>query len=191
VVIRGAGPSFSSGVDTRLLPSLVTEPPTEEDLADYQLAFDWKSDPAYVSVAAVHGYALGAGLQLALGCDLRIVAADAVLGLPEVSHGLVPDLGATAALVAAVGYARALELCLTGRRLHGREAYQLGLAQRVVEPEQLDAEVERLVAELLAPDRDAAREIKALLRNAETRPHDQLAAERQAQLRRFADLGEA
>lgn len=191
VVIRGDGPSFSSGLDTGLLAATVAEPPGEADLAEFQRAFDWTSDVGYVSMAAVHGYALGAGLQLALGCDLRIVTADAVLGLPEVGHGLVPDLGGTGRLLRAVGYARALELAATGRRLHGRESYDLGLAQRVVEPDQLDAEVERLVTELLAPDRDAVREIKALLLGAASAtPLEQLAAERAAQLRRFDALAD-
>ncbi len=189
VVLRGDGPSLSSGLDTRRLSRLLDSPPAEVELDGYQRAFDWTSDPGFISVAAVHGYALGAGLQLALGCDLRIVTADAVLGLPEVTHGLVPDLGTTSQLVKSLGYARALDLAVTGRRVSGREAFQLGLAQRVVEPDQLDDEVERMVAELLAPGRDVVREIKALLLGAENRTRDdQRAAERQAQLRRFADL---
>jgi enoyl-CoA hydratase/carnithine racemase len=189
VVLRGEGPSFSSGLDTRALPDLLAEPPGGPDLVTYQQAFDWTSDPSYVSIAAVHGHALGAGLQLALGCDLRIATRDAVLGLLEVTLGLVPDLGATRLLVATVGYARALELAATGRRLDGREAYQLGLVQRVVEPADLDSEVERLVAELLKPDRDAVREVKALLLGASGRTREeQLAAERAAQLRRLVDL---
>jgi enoyl-CoA hydratase/carnithine racemase len=193
VVVRGDGPSFSSGLDTRLLPAAAAaSPPTDADLEAYQQAFDWTTDPAYVSVAAVQGYALGAGLQLAMGCDLRIVTTDAVLGLPEVTLGLVPDLGATSRLVSTLGYANALEIAVTGRRLTGSEAHQLGLAQRLVDPAHLDDEVERLVAELLAPDRDAVREVKALLLGAENRNRaDQRAAERAAQLRRFADLAEA
>jgi enoyl-CoA hydratase/carnithine racemase len=189
VVVRGDGPSFSAGLDTRLLSAGAR--PSDADLRAYQQAFDWTTDPAYVSVAAVQGYALGAGLQLAMGCDLRIVTTDAVLALPEVSLGLVPDLGATSRLVASLGYGKALELAVTGRRLTGAEARELGLAQRLVDPARLDDEVERLVAELLAPDRDAVREVKALLLGAENRNHgDQRAAERAAQLRRFADLAD-
>jgi len=188
VVIRGEGPSFCSGLDTAVLAELATQPPDDEALADHQRAFDWTADAAYVSIAVLHGYVLGAGLQLALGCDLRIVASDAVLALPEVGHGLVPDLGGTLRLVEAVGYPYALELAATGRRIRGDEAHRVGLAQHVVEPAQLDDEVERLVASLLAPDRDAVREVTALLRRA--RDHGradsaagQLAAEREAQLR--------
>lgn len=191
VVLSGAGPSFSSGLDTALLPALRDEPPSDDDVRGYQQAFDWTSDPAFVSIAAIHGHALGAGLQLALGCDLRIVTADAVLAMAEVTLGLVPDLGGTARLVSAVGYAKALELAATGARLTGREAAAWGLAQRVVEPGGLEDEVERLVAQLLAPDRDAVREIKALILGAGTRsPAEQLAAERAAQLRRLVELAQ-
>jgi enoyl-CoA hydratase/carnithine racemase len=196
VVVRGDGPSFSSvalgplGLDTRLLLPAVS--PSDADLSAYQQAFDWTTDPAYVSVAAVQGYALGAGLQLAMGCDLRILTTDAVLALPEVTLGLVPGLGATSRLVSGLGYPKALELAVTGRRFTGSEAHQLGLAQRLVDPAQLDDEVEALVGELLAPDQDAVREIKALLLGAERRNQtDQRAAERAALLRQLAHRGEA
>ena len=190
VVIRGEGPSFSSGLDAALLPSLLAAGAITDDVVGTaQEAFDWTHDPAFVSIAAVHGHAIGAGLQLALGCDLRVVTTDALLAMPEVSLGLVPDLGGTGRLVAAVGYARALELTATGRRVGGAEAVALGLAQRVVAPGRLDAEVEALVAALLAPDQDAVRELKALLLGAGARSRtEQLAAERAAQLRRIADL---
>jgi enoyl-CoA hydratase/carnithine racemase len=190
VVLRGAGPSFSSGIDTALLHAMASEAVTDEVIAGVQEAFDWSGDNAYVSVAAVHGYALGAGLQLALGADLRIVTPDAVLGLPETSYGIVPDLGGTWPLVRAVGYARALDLVVTGRRVTGQEAHQLGLAQRLA-PEGLDAAVEALVGQLLAADREVVGEVKALLRGAETRTHDQQrAAEREAQLRILDGLRE-
>lgn len=184
VVLRGAGPSFSSGIDTALLRQLAHEGLTDQFIGEVQEAFDWSGDNAFVSVAAVHGHALGAGLQLALGADLRVVTADAVLALPETSYGIVPDLGGTRPLVRAVGYATALDLVLTGRRLTGQEAYQLGLAQRLAPADGLDEAIEALVAELLAPGREVAGEVKALLRGAETRTHDQQrAAEREAQLR--------
>jgi enoyl-CoA hydratase/carnithine racemase len=189
VVLRADGPSFSSGIDTSLLAEMLSTGVSDQDIAEVQEAFDWSADNGFVSIAAVHGSALGAGLQLALGTDLRVVAEDAVLALPETSYGIVPDLGGTWPLVRAVGYAKALELVATGRRLTGREAYDVGLAQRLAEPAGLDAAVEQLVAELVAPDRDVVREVKALLRGAETRSHDQQrAAERAAQLRRLDDM---
>ena len=191
VVLRGAGPSFSSGIELSLLRQLVAEGVTDEVIAFVQEAFDWSSDNAFVSVAALHGHALGAGLQLALCTDLRVVTADAVLGLPEASYGIVPDLGGTWPLVRSVGYATALDLTVTGRRLSGREAHALGLAQRLAEPGGLDEAVETLVGELLARDRDVVGEVKALLRGAETRTHEQQrTAEREAQLRVLDGLRE-
>lgn len=189
VVLRGAGPSFSSGIETSLLTALRAEGITDRFVADVQEALDWSGDNAFISVAALHGHVLGAGLQLALNADLRVVTPDAALGLPEASYGIVPDLGGTWPLVRAVGYPKALELVTTGRRLTGREAYDLGLAQRLAGPEGLEPAVEGLVAELLAPDRDVVREVKALLRGAETRTHDQQrTAEREAQLRLRDDM---
>jgi len=191
VVLRGAGPSFSSGIDTSLLRQLLAEGITDAVIAEVQQAFDWSADNAFVSVSAVHGHALGAGLQLALCTDLRVVTTDAVLGLPEASYGIVPDLGGTWPLVRSIGYATALDLTVTGRRLTGREAHELGLAQRLAEPGGLDDAVETLVGEVLARDRDVVGEVKALLRGADTRTHEeQRRAEREAQLRVLDGLRE-
>ncbi|NEE03886.1 enoyl-CoA hydratase [Phytoactinopolyspora halotolerans] len=84
------------------------------------------------TVAAVHGYALGGGLELALCCDLIVVEEDAVLGLPEVSVGLVPGGGGTQLLARRIGWGRAADLTFTARRIDGEEAYRLGVADRLV-----------------------------------------------------------
>jgi enoyl-CoA hydratase/carnithine racemase len=84
------------------------------------------------TIAAVHGYALGGGCELALSCDLVVAAADAVFGLPEVGLGLVPGGGGTQLLSRRVGLNRALDLILTGRRVTAAEALDLGLADRGV-----------------------------------------------------------
>jgi enoyl-CoA hydratase/carnithine racemase len=145
--------------------------------------------PDLISVAAVQGHAIGAGFQLALACDLRVLAHDAQLAMPEVTLGLVPDLGGTKRLVELVGYARALEICVTGRRLDAAEAGRLGLATVVVPGAELDAAVADLVAAVLAGPRDAVVEVKALLAGAAGRSYDdQLRAEREAQVRRLRDL---
>jgi enoyl-CoA hydratase/carnithine racemase len=102
VVIRGAGSSFSSGIDLRMfsaegvpgedrLPS-PADPGFEQWIAGCQEGFLWLRDPAIVSIAAVQGHAIGAGCQLALACDLRILADDAKLCVKEPALGLVPDL---------------------------------------------------------------------------------------------------
>ncbi|ADP82826.1 enoyl-CoA hydratase/isomerase family protein [Pseudofrankia inefficax] len=156
-------------------------------VARWQAAFGWLSDRAdLISVAAVAGPASGAGLQLALSCDLRVLAEDATLALPEAAHGLVPGLGVTGTLVDLLGYPTALDLCLTGRRLTAAEALTAGIAQRVVPAADLDRAVDDLVAAVLATPRAAAVETKALL-NGARRHGDRRAAERAALARCLAD----
>jgi enoyl-CoA hydratase/carnithine racemase len=142
-----------------------------------------------VSVAAVQGHAIGAGAQLALACDLRVVTEDVQLRLPEAVLGLVPDLTGTSTLVQLVGYSRAVEICLTGRPVGAAEAVAIGLANAAVPAEELTDAVRDLVAALVAVDVDASRETLALLRSAVTADvATQDAAERAAQVRRLHAL---
>jgi enoyl-CoA hydratase/carnithine racemase len=202
VVLRGEGASFSAGLDRAMLspqgmdgePSLVQLAGMEAEavdrqIAEYQRAFTWWSRPDIISIAAVQGHAVGAGFQLALACDLRVVADDARFAMRETSLGLVPDLTGTGRLVRAVGYSRALEICVTGRWVDAPEAVDIGLAQVVVRRDQLDAAVADLVAAVLAPDVGAVRETKQLLQSAvDLTPDEQHAAERRAQQRRLVAL---
>jgi enoyl-CoA hydratase/carnithine racemase len=195
VVVRGEGRAFSAGLDLAAaqvaFAELATLPPDEatDRIAVFQEAFSWLGRPDVVSVASVQGHAIGAGFQLALACDLRILADDALLSMAEVQHGLVPDLGGTGRLARLVGYARALEICATGRRVGAAEADRVGLANLVVPAAELDAAVKDLTAALLAGTRDAIVEIKALLAGAADRTlPEQEAAERAAQVRRIRDL---
>ncbi|WP_338675759.1 enoyl-CoA hydratase/isomerase family protein [Streptomyces sp. SCSIO 30461] len=202
VVLRGEGKSFSAGLDRQAFtpegfdgePSFLdlARSSTEEldaVIAEYQEAFTWWRRNDLVSIAAVQGHAIGAGFQLALGCDLRIVAQDVQFAMRETSLGLVPDLTGTHPLVSAVGYARALEICATGRFVQADEAERIGLANLVVPAEELDGAVRDLAAALLAAPRDAVIETKALLRGAQDRSYEeQRKAERAAQARRLADL---
>ncbi|MEQ4305655.1 enoyl-CoA hydratase/isomerase family protein [Plantactinospora sp. B6F1] len=201
VVVRGEGRAFSAGLDLSVatdrsgaensLAEMATLPPEEcaERIAGFQAAFTWLHRPDLVSVAAVQGHAIGAGFQLGLACDLRVLASDATFAMAEVTLGLVPDLAGTKRLVDLVGYARALEICVTGRRIDAAEAARLGLATVVVPPEDLDAAVGDLTAAILSGSRDAVVEIKALLAGASGRsPAEQQRAEREAQVRRIRDL---
>jgi enoyl-CoA hydratase/carnithine racemase len=195
VIVRGEGRAFSAGLDLKSSPSslaaLASLPPDEAAarIAAYQEGFTWLHRPDIVSIAAVRGHAIGAGFQLALACDLRVLAADALLSMAEVTLGLVPDLSGTKRLVALVGYARALEICLTARRIDAEEAMRLGLATVVVPGDDLDRTTDDLAAAVLAGNRDAVIEIKALLAGAAERSAaDQLRAEREAQVRRIRDL---
>ncbi|MET3985876.1 enoyl-CoA hydratase/isomerase family protein [Streptomyces sp. PvR034] len=202
VVLRGEGKSFSAGLDRQAFtpegfegePSFLdlargSDELLDATIAEYQEAFTWWRRNDIVSVAAVQGHAIGAGFQLALGCDLRVVADDVQFAMRETSLGLVPDLAGTRPLIDLIGYARALEICATGRSVHAEEAERIGLANLVVPGAELDAAVQDLVAALVAPPRDAVIETKALLRGASGRTYDdQRSAERAAQARRLRDL---
>ncbi|MFE3738757.1 enoyl-CoA hydratase/isomerase family protein [Streptomyces sp. NPDC059096] len=202
VVLRGEGKSFSAGLDRQAFaPEGFDGEPSFTDLArgsdaeldaaiaQYQEGFVWLRRSDLVSIAAVQGHAIGAGFQLALACDLRVVATDAQFAMRETSLGLVPDLTGTHPLVGLVGYGRALEICATGRFVHAEEAGRIGLANLVVEPGELDAATQDLAAALLATDRAALTETKALLQGASGRSFEaQRTAERAAQARRLRDL---
>ncbi len=192
VVVRGAGPSFSSGIDLRMFsadgvpgedaPPSAADPGFEAWVASWQQGFLWLRDPAIVSIAAVQGHAIGAGFQLALACDLRILTDDAKLCLKEPALGLVPDLTGTKPLVEIVGLPRAIEICLTARTVSAQEAVQLRLAELVVPAAELDGAVADLTAALLATDTAAARATKQLLAQAAGNTlEQQAAAERRAQ----------
>jgi enoyl-CoA hydratase len=101
-------------------------------------------------VAAVNGFALGGGLELALACHLRVAAANARFGLPEVRLGIIPGYGGTVRLPRLVGRGRALELILTGEMIDAAEAHRIGLVNRVVEPAALLDETRKLMATILA-----------------------------------------
>jgi enoyl-CoA hydratase/carnithine racemase len=201
VVLRAEGRSFSAGLDRAMFGAGVDGEPGLLGLAaladgaldatidGFQQAFSWWRDPRVVSVATVQGHAVGAGFQLALACDLRVMADDVQLAMREPSLGLVPDLGGTQPLVEAVGYPRALEICATGRWVGAEEAAATGLATVVVPLETLDEATADLVAALLAAPAGAVRATKALLRGAGTRSYDdQRAAERAAQMVRLREL---
>ncbi len=119
-------------------------------IAEYQEAFTWWRRTDIVSIAAVQGHAIGAGFQLALGCDLRVVADDVQFAMRETSLGLVPDLTGTHPLVGLVGYARALEICATGRFVGAEEAVSSGLANLAVPAGELDGAVRDLAAAIMA-----------------------------------------
>ncbi|MEW2167728.1 enoyl-CoA hydratase/isomerase family protein [Streptomyces sp. NPDC007084] len=202
VVLRAEGQSFSAGLDRQAFtpegfdgePSFIdlargSDAELDVTIAEYQEAFTWWRRSDIVTVAAVRGHAIGAGFQLALACDLRVVADDVQFAMRETSLGLVPDLTGTHPLVGLVGYARALEICATGRFVLAEEAERTGLANLAVPAAQLDDAVRDLTAALLAAPRHAVIETKALLRGATERSYeDQRTAERASQARRLRDL---
>ncbi|MUL43464.1 enoyl-CoA hydratase/isomerase family protein [Streptomonospora sp. PA3] len=205
VIVTGEGSSFSSGIDLnmfrpggiegevsltdRIADGSADDAELDALIAHYQEGFRWLRRPDVVSVAAVRGHAIGAGFQLALSCDLRILADDAQLCMKEPALGLVPDLTGTKPLVDLVGPNRAMELCLTARTVSAAEARELRLAELVVESGQLEGAVDDLVAALLAVPREAAAATKELLQGAPGRTlEEQSAAERRAQAARLRAL---
>ena len=151
VVLRGAGPLFSSGMDLGALAGLAEAP---ERLRAFRRtcveAWSLAEEMPKPMICAIQGACIGGALELALACDFRVLAADAMVGLPEAAIGLIPDVGGCSRLPQVVGLGRAKELIMTGRLIGAEEAERIGLANRVAPPEELDAAVQRLADELLA-----------------------------------------
>lgn len=157
LIVAGDGPCFSAGIDlVEDMAGTLTafaERPVDDETVERGLRmagiFEWIPRLDCPSVAAVRGHAYGAGLQLALACDFRILARDARVGLTETRYGLLPDMGATFRLPRLVGEARARELILFGKVIGAAEALRIGLANRVVGDDELDSAA-REFAECLA-----------------------------------------
>jgi enoyl-CoA hydratase/carnithine racemase len=151
VVVRGAGPMFSSGMDLAALAALAEAP---EHLRAFRRrcleAWNLAEEMAKPVICAIQGACIGGALELALACDFRVLAADAVVGMPETRIGLIPDVGGSSRLPQVVGLGRAKELVMTGKLIGAEEAERIGLANRVAPPEELDAAVQQLADELLA-----------------------------------------
>ncbi len=111
-------------------------------------------------IAALHGYVLGSGLEMALCCDLRIASFEAQFGLPEVGLGIIPAAGGTQTLPRLIGPARALEMLLTGRWLSAEEAHQAGLVNRVVRLKELFAAAEEVAQKIASCDPKAVQAAK-------------------------------
>lgn len=202
VVVQGAGDTFSSGLDRRMLTAEgvageaslfslldLSDAEISETIGGFQEGFTWLRRTDIISIAVVAGVAIGAGFQLALACDLRMVADDARFSMRETALGLVPDLTGTKPLVELVGYSRALEICATARWVGAHEAHELGLVTAVLPVGELHRAVDDLVAALLAPMRGALTETKAILASAGSVDLErQRTIEREGQVRRFREL---
>src|SRR5829696_759988 len=151
VVLRGAGPMFSSGMDLATLGELAQAP---ERLRAFRRrcveAWNLAEEMPKPVICAIQGACIGGALELALACDFRVLAADAIVGMPETRIGLIPDVGGSSRLPQVVGLGRAKELVMTGKLIGAEEAERIGLANRVAPAEELDAAVAQLADELLA-----------------------------------------
>jgi enoyl-CoA hydratase/carnithine racemase len=151
VVIRGAGPMFSSGMDLAALGELAENPGNLRTLRKAILdAWNVAEEMAKPTICVIHGACIGGAMELALACDLRVMAKDAVIGMPETRIGLIPDVGGSSRLPQVVGLGRAKEMVMTGKMINGDEAERIGLVNRVAPLANLGPVTQTLIDELLA-----------------------------------------
>jgi enoyl-CoA hydratase len=160
LIVIGSGRAFSSGIDTSVFsdgdgasaldagpePGTRHDDPAVDAIMRTQDAYTWLEEAPFATIAAVRGYALGAGLQIALACDIRVMARDTKVGLLEFKYGIIPDLGGTQRLPRLVGAGKAKELIFTAARIDADEAHRIGLAEELVD----DGDLERVAGELAA-----------------------------------------
>ena len=208
LIVIGTGRAFSSGIDTSVFSgdafggdglSSIPGPTTHDDpsvdmILRTQDAYSWLETAPFATIAAVRGYALGAGLQLALACDIRIVARETSLGLLEFKYGIMPDLGGTQRLPRLVGPGKAKELVFTAARIDAEEAFRIGLAEQLVDDAELDSAAQALASRIAAQPPLAVRGAKRAI-NAATDESIadglRIEAEGQAVCLRSADMKEA
>jgi enoyl-CoA hydratase/carnithine racemase len=151
VVLRGTGPMFSSGMDLAALAAVAERP---DELRAFRRAcieaWNLAESMEKPTVCAIQGACIGGAMELALACDLRVMAEDAIVGMPEVRVGLIPDVGGSSRLPQVVGLGRAKELIMTGKLVGAEEAERIGLVNRVAPAAGLEAATQALVDELLA-----------------------------------------
>jgi enoyl-CoA hydratase/carnithine racemase len=142
---------FSSGMDLGSLGELAEHP---ENLRAFRNAIldAWNlcEEMAKPTICVIHGACIGGAMELALACDLRVMAKDAVIGMPETRIGLIPDVGGSSRLPQIVGLGRAKELVMTGKMINGDEAERMGLVNRTATIDKLGPETQKLIDELLA-----------------------------------------
>lgn len=150
VVLRGEGAVFSAGMDVKELASLSGSP---ERLREFRRrciqAWNLAEEMTKPTIAQLHGACMGGAMELALACDMRVIAQGTRMSIPEVRLGLIPDVGGSSRLPSIVGLGRAKELILTGREFDADEAMRIGLANRVADDADLEAATQSLVDDLL------------------------------------------
>lgn len=166
IVVQGAGPrGFCAGADLREKRAPRTPAQARAwPIAEWFDTFDVVAKP---TIASVHGYCLGGGLEIALACDMRVAALDAVFGFPEIAHGVLPGGGGTQRLTRLLGFGPALHLLLTGEHFDAKEAWRLGIVSRLApDASALPVETLKLASSIAAKPPLAARFIKESARAA-------------------------
>lgn len=169
LVVWGGRKLFAAGADVKAMATWAPDEvrPSVDALG---AACDLLEHLPKISIAAVNGYALGGGLELALGADLRYLADDAVVGQPEVKLGVIPGAGGTQRLVRLLGPGRTRELVYTGRQVSADEAYALGVAERVLPGDDVFEAAVADARELAQGPREALAAAKAAIRSAVETP---------------------
>jgi enoyl-CoA hydratase len=163
IIITGVGKAFVAGAD---IAEMVNKTSTEAEAFSLrgQTTFRSISTTAVPVIAAINGFALGGGLELALACDFRIAASNAKFGQPEVNLGLIPGYAGTQRLPRLVGMGDALYMLITGEMLTAADALRIGLVQKVTEPELLMEEVLRIAGVIATKGPDAVKLVKFVAR---------------------------
>jgi len=163
VIVTGAGEkAFSAGADIEYM-SKISALEAEQYALTGHATLNKIENLSKPVIAAVNGYALGGGCELALSCDIRIASKNAAMGQPEVTIGICPGWGGTQRLMRVVGPARAKELIYSGKRIGADEAFQIGLVNKVVELPQLMDECMNMAKEIAKNSVTAVRVSKTLL----------------------------
>ncbi len=139
LIITGQGRSFCSGGDLKSTFKMYNDPPAQaqQTVINFYKAFLSIKNLQIPTIAVIKGYTIGAGLCLAMACDMRIASSDTKLSMSFIKLGINPGMGGTYFLPRLVGTAKALEMCLTGEPIDAEEAYRIGLLNHVVDSEQL------------------------------------------------------
>jgi enoyl-CoA hydratase len=150
IIITGAGQkAFVAGADISEFAAFSSEEGRELAIQGQTKVFDVIQNSKKPVIAAINGFALGGGLELALACHIRIASANAKMGLPEVSLGLIPGYGGTQRLAQLVGKGKALEMILTADMINADEAYRTGLVNYVVQPDLLISKAEEILKRIM------------------------------------------
>lgn len=163
MIITGEGKAFAAGADIAEMVDMDDAAAREFSKAG-QNTFMRMEASELVIIAAVNGYALGGGCELAMACDFRIASEKALFGQPEVNLGLIPGFAATVRLPRLVGSGDALMLLLTGEAIKAPDALRIGLVSKIVAPEELMNESMRLAQLILSKGPDALKKVKAVTR---------------------------
>jgi enoyl-CoA hydratase len=148
-ILTGAGRAFVAGADINELSSQTPMQAKQRALRGQEVFRRFETSPKPV-IAAVNGFALGGGCELAMACHLRVASEAAKFGQPEVKLGICPGYGGTQRLPRLVGNGRALQLLMTGEMIDAAEAYRIGLVNRVVPAAELSSAAEALLRQMLA-----------------------------------------